>query len=146
MEALTLYVGKVVIVAENAAGANVRRRDSMSIYTVVTVIVVLIFFWAASQESAIGNLINAKADEIRARAELIRKKVSESNSKSHLLSHKLRTLRTNKGLSVFELSQAIGVSVGTIMRWESGDTMPAWTKIVELAEFFGVTPDEIVKR
>ena len=60
------------------------------------------------------------------------------------LSLNIRMLRKKAGLTQIELAEKIGVSIATLRRWEAGETAPTGTRIIELAERLGTSPDSIV--
>ena len=53
-------------------------------------------------------------------------------------------LRKKAGLTQIELAEKMGVSIATLRRWEAGETTPTGTKIMELADRLGTSPDSIV--
>lgn len=57
----------------------------------------------------------------------------------------LRLQRKKAGLTQVELAEKLGVSIATLRRWESGETAPTGTRIMELANLLKISPDEIVK-
>ena len=61
------------------------------------------------------------------------------------LAANLRLLRKKAGFTQIELADKLGVSIATLRRWESGETAPTGTRIIELANLLGVSPDEIIK-
>ena len=62
-----------------------------------------------------------------------------------VLAANLRLLRKKAGFTQIELAEKLGVSIATLRRWESGETAPTGTRIIELANLLGVAPDEIIK-
>ena len=56
----------------------------------------------------------------------------------------LYTLRTEKGLSQSELGQIIGVSNKAVSKWEMGISKPRSSMLLTLADFFGVTVEELL--
>lgn len=59
------------------------------------------------------------------------------------LSERLVELRKEKNLSQAELANALNVSRQSVSLWENGSTVPALDKLQFLAEFYGVTFDEL---
>ena len=57
-----------------------------------------------------------------------------------------RYFREQLGLSQLELSKQIGTSHQNIGRWERGEVLPNIDFCVKLADFYGVTLDELVGR
>ncbi len=55
--------------------------------------------------------------------------------------YRLKDLRMEKGLTLKQLSEHIGVSFNTISRWEREERVPNIENIVTLAEFFKVSTD-----
>lgn len=59
-------------------------------------------------------------------------------------SEKLRELRKKKGLTQDELADAIYVSRTAISKWESGRGYPNIDSLKNIAQFFGVSVDELL--
>jgi len=57
---------------------------------------------------------------------------------------KLYTLRTQQNLSQRQLGQILDIDHRHIGRMEHGQTVPTGTVILKLAEFFGVTPNDLM--
>ena len=58
---------------------------------------------------------------------------------------KLIELRKSKGLSQEELGAELKVSRQTVSKWESCQSYPDFQRLVLLSDYFGLTPDELVK-
>ena len=54
---------------------------------------------------------------------------------------RLKEIRKDKGLSMSELANKIGVSTNTISRWERGERIPNLEALVTLDKFFKVSTD-----
>ena len=61
------------------------------------------------------------------------------------LAANLRQQRKKVGLTQIELADKLGVSIATLRRWESGETAPTGTRIVEIANLLKISPDELIK-
>lgn len=59
------------------------------------------------------------------------------------LSERLVELRKERNLSQLELAEALNVSRQSISLWEKGSTAPSLDKLPLLAEFYGITIDEL---
>ena len=59
------------------------------------------------------------------------------------LSERLVELRKERNLSQLELAEALNVSRQSISLWEKGSTTPSLDKLPLLAEFYGITIDEL---
>ena len=57
---------------------------------------------------------------------------------------KLYALRKQQGLSQEELANIVGVSRQAVQKWEAGTARPDLDNLMALAQFFGVTLDELV--
>lgn len=57
---------------------------------------------------------------------------------------RIADLRHKKGMTQQELADVVGVSFQTISKWEKGSTMPDITYLPGLAEFFGVSIDQLM--
>lgn len=57
----------------------------------------------------------------------------------------LQALRKAKGLTQSQLAEMLGVSPKTVSKWECGDSIPEITILMAIAEYYGVTVDEILK-
>ena len=60
------------------------------------------------------------------------------------LAKNLKNLRKQKGLSQIDFSADIGLSRSTVANWETGERQPDIEMIIRLAEYFGVTLDELI--
>ncbi|MCL2861197.1 MAG: helix-turn-helix domain-containing protein [Firmicutes bacterium] len=59
---------------------------------------------------------------------------------------RLKELRKEKELSIFELSKEVDISVGAICYWENGKSDIKSDQILILADFFKVTADYLLGR
>lgn len=62
-----------------------------------------------------------------------------------MLSEKIRELRRKEGLSQDELAERVDVSRQAVSKWELGSAVPTADKLVELADFFGVSLDWLMR-
>lgn len=62
------------------------------------------------------------------------------------LAQNLKYLRERKGLSQREFSADLGLSRATVGNWETGERKPDIETIIRLAEYFGVSLDDLVLR
>ena len=60
------------------------------------------------------------------------------------LAERLLTLRTERNLTQEETAEKIGVSGKTYSKWETGATSPDLETLAKLAQFFGVTADNLL--
>lgn len=58
----------------------------------------------------------------------------------------LKDAREEKGLNQLELAERTGISHQNISRWESGKVIPNIDFCVKLADYYGITLDELVGR
>lgn len=58
----------------------------------------------------------------------------------------LKKQREIAGLSQYRLAEKMGVSQATVGMWESGKREPNFTTICQLADFFGISVDELLGR
>lgn len=62
----------------------------------------------------------------------------------YIFGNRLKELREDRELSLKQLSEQIQVSDAAICKWENNISEPKLTYIVRLANFFGVSIDELV--
>lgn len=62
------------------------------------------------------------------------------------LGENIRSLRTARGLTQEQFGYEMGVSSQAVSRWENGATYPDITMLPMIADFFGVTLDELMGR
>ena len=55
-------------------------------------------------------------------------------------------LRDNKGVNDSTVSKATGVERSTFTDWKNGRSAPKLEKLVKIADYFGVTLDEFVRK
>ena len=58
----------------------------------------------------------------------------------------LKYQRESRNLSQSELAKRTGIKQQNISRWESGDALPSIDFCVKLADFYGISLDELVGR
>ena len=59
---------------------------------------------------------------------------------------KIKELRIEKNLTQEELAAELGVTAAAVSKWENGYTLPDILMLCALADFFGVTADELLGR
>ncbi len=57
---------------------------------------------------------------------------------------RLYELRTEKGLSQREMAKAMQISQATYNNWENSKTQPSIEQLIKLADFFGVSVDDLI--
>ena len=62
------------------------------------------------------------------------------------LGENLQAYRKKAGLSQEEFAEKCEVSRQAIAKWESGESVPMIDKLIFLADFYGITLDELVGR
>ena len=60
--------------------------------------------------------------------------------------NRIRELREAADMTQADLADRLQVSVPTVSRWESGVIRPSVGNLIQLAEIFGVTMDEVCGR
>jgi len=58
-----------------------------------------------------------------------------------LFSKRLKDLRSEKEISLFQLEQKIGINHASLNGWERGKNIPAVDKVFLLAQYFDVSID-----
>ena len=58
----------------------------------------------------------------------------------------LKYQRESNGLKITELAKALQISHQNISRWENGSVLPSIDFCVKLADFYGITLDELIGR
>lgn len=61
-----------------------------------------------------------------------------------MINDEIKRLRLQRHLTQDNLAEAFGVSQSTIAAWENGTRKPTIDCIPKIAEFFGVTVDDII--
>lgn len=59
---------------------------------------------------------------------------------------RIREFRTERGMSMKDLAERMGVSVATVSRWESGEDYPATIRLPLLADVLSCTLDALCGR
>lgn len=62
------------------------------------------------------------------------------------LARKLEALRTARGVSVREVARSVGATYSTCPRWFDGRSVPRLDEAMRLADYFGISLDELVGR
>lgn len=60
------------------------------------------------------------------------------------LGESIRSRRKKMGLTQEQLAEALGVTTGAVHKWESGKTTPELTMLVQIAQFFETSIDELL--
>ena len=68
----------------------------------------------------------------------------EVNTMELMIGDKLKKLRRNRDLTQEEVAAHIGISYQAISKWERGDGYPDITMLPTLANYFGVSIDELI--
>ena len=58
----------------------------------------------------------------------------------------LKQNREQRGLNPYELSKELGVNHQNIYRWESGRVVPSIDMCIRIADFYGISLDELLWR
>lgn len=61
------------------------------------------------------------------------------------LGERIVDLRNRRRISQSELAEALDVSRQSVSKWETNSSVPDLEKLIRLADFFGITLDELVK-
>ena len=60
------------------------------------------------------------------------------------LAENIRTFRKDRRLTQEQFAEAMGVSVGSVYKWETGQTIPELGMLVEIADFFDTSMDVLL--
>ena len=60
------------------------------------------------------------------------------------LSENIRSLRKQRKMTQEKLAEALGVTVGAVYKWESGQSQPELNMLVEMADFFDTSVDALL--
>ena len=60
------------------------------------------------------------------------------------LSENIRSFRKQRKLTQEKLAEALGVTVGAVYKWESGQSQPELNLVVEMADFFDISVDMLL--
>ena len=60
------------------------------------------------------------------------------------LAENIRAFRKERRLTQEQLAEAMGVTVGSVYKWETGQTIPELSMLVEIADFFGISMDVLL--
>jgi transcriptional regulator with XRE-family HTH domain len=58
----------------------------------------------------------------------------------------LKGLRMAKGIGQAKLAELFNISVKTVSHWETGYTEPSVSQLIQLADYFDVSLDELLGR
>lgn len=61
-----------------------------------------------------------------------------------LLAEQIRQFRRDRHLTQEQLAEVLGVAVGTVSKWESGNSAPDLALVMEMADFFGTSVDVLL--
>ncbi|MBR6322779.1 MAG: helix-turn-helix transcriptional regulator [Lachnospiraceae bacterium] len=60
------------------------------------------------------------------------------------LAENIRTMRKERRLTQEQFAEAMGVTVGSVYKWETGQTIPELGMLVEIADFFDTSMDVLL--
>ena len=60
------------------------------------------------------------------------------------LSENIRSFRKQRKMTQEKLAEALGVTVGAVYKWESGQSQPELNLLVEMADFFDISVDALL--
>ena len=63
-----------------------------------------------------------------------------------LLSENIKNLRIQNGFNQVELAKRLNVSKQCVSNWENDNVLPSITMLVQIADFFGVSVDQLLGR
>ena len=63
-----------------------------------------------------------------------------------MLSNKIRELRKQNRYSQEQIARKLGLTQGAISQWENGVTSPSPEQLIQLAEIFSVTVNELMEQ
>ena len=52
---------------------------------------------------------------------------------------------TEKGITISQLEKSCKIGNGTIGGWKSGDYLPSYKSLKKIADYFGITVDELTR-
>ena len=58
-----------------------------------------------------------------------------------MLAENIRQFRKERKLTQEKLAEALGVTVGAVYKWESGQSQPELATLMEIADFFDISVD-----
>ena len=61
-------------------------------------------------------------------------------------SENLKSLRIANGLNQQTLAKNLNISLKTVSHWETGYSQPSIAQLIQLADFFDISIDELVGR
>ena len=60
------------------------------------------------------------------------------------LAENIRAFRKERRLTQEQFAEAMGVTVGSVYKWETGQSIPELTMLVEIADFFDISMDVLL--
>lgn len=66
--------------------------------------------------------------------------------KMHSYGDTIKELRLANAKTLKDVAEAVGTSVQNLSRWERGEVMPGIEFCVKLADYYGITIDELIGR
>lgn len=70
---------------------------------------------------------------------------NNKNAGIYKIGEKLRELRTRRGLTVRQLGEMLGVDHSHITKIERGENIPSLPLALKIANFFGVSVDQLAR-
>ena len=57
----------------------------------------------------------------------------------------IKSIRESKNMTQLDVATILNISRTTVAMWETGESMPRAEKLIQLAELFNCTVDELLK-
>lgn len=70
----------------------------------------------------------------------------KSERRVNMFGERLRMLRTEKGLTMQQMAEMLGITTGAWAKYERNEAEPTFDKLVKIADFFNVSTDFLLGR
>ena len=74
-----------------------------------------------------------------------KKELTSTEVSSMKIGSNIAALRKEKGITQEELANALGVSAQAVSKWENNSSCPAVSLLTDIADYFGVTVDALLR-
>ncbi len=112
--------------------------DILSILFLLRLAGVLLFWWLITEVL----LLSIKALRKYVSSKPVRE---EKNMITKSLGEVLKSHRTSCGMTQEFVAEKVGVSRQAVSKWENGSSEPSTSNLIQLANLFGVAPEDLLR-
>lgn len=124
--------------------SNISKYEAGTVEPGIDTIVKIAKFFNVTTDYLFGMKKGGDTMETEEKISEIAQDINNTGGENMRLAENMRFLRTQKGLNQRQFADELGVSGAAVAMWETGKREPELSMLIVIAEFYGVTLDELV--